>query len=121
MDIFGAFFRTERSALDQRFQAGANPMKTSGNTILVTGGGSGIGEALAHRLHDAGNTVIVAGRRREALEQAIVGRANMHALELDVESSEGVVDFAGRSDDHHQPARPDPADQCANRSSRAAA
>ena len=71
-------------------------MKTSGNTILVTGGGSGIGEALAHRLHDAGNTVIVAGRRREALEQAIVGRANMHALELDVESSEGVVDFAGR-------------------------
>jgi len=59
-------------------------MKTSDNTILITGGGSGIGEALAHRWHDAGNRVIVSGRRREALEQAIAGRANMHAVEMDV-------------------------------------
>jgi len=71
-------------------------MKTSGNTILITGGGSGIGEALAHRFHDAGNTVIVAGRRLEALEAACEGRANMHALTLDVESAEGVADFAAR-------------------------
>jgi len=71
-------------------------MKTSGNTIVITGGGSGIGEALAHRLHDAGNTVIVAGRRRDALERSIAGRANMHALELDVESADGVTDFARR-------------------------
>jgi uncharacterized oxidoreductase len=96
MDISGAFFLIERSALDHRLQAGAKLMKTSGNTILITGGGSGIGEALAHRLHDAGNTVIVAGRRREALEKAIVGRANMHGLELDVESVHGVADFARR-------------------------
>lgn len=71
-------------------------MKTQGNTILITGGGSGIGEALAHRFHDAGNTVIVAGRRLEALQAACEGRANMHALTLDVESAEGVADFAGR-------------------------
>ncbi|MBE7211951.1 MAG: SDR family oxidoreductase [Gluconacetobacter diazotrophicus] len=71
-------------------------MKTTGNTILITGGGSGIGQALAHRLHDAGNTVIVAGRRREALEAAIAGRPNMHALELDIESAAGVSDFAER-------------------------
>lgn len=71
-------------------------MKTSGNTILITGGGSGIGEALAHRFHDAGNTVIVAGRRLEALQAACEGRADMHALTLDVESADGVADFAAR-------------------------
>ncbi len=71
-------------------------MKSQGNTILITGGGSGIGEALAHRFHDAGNTVIVAGRRQDALDKAITGRANMHALTLDVESAEGVEDFAKR-------------------------
>jgi uncharacterized oxidoreductase len=71
-------------------------MKPHGNTILITGGGSGIGEALAHRLHDLGNTVIVAGRRRDALSRAIAGRANMAAIAMDVDSAEGVADFARR-------------------------
>ncbi|QEH95504.1 SDR family oxidoreductase [Gluconobacter thailandicus] len=71
-------------------------MKLTGNTILMTGGGSGIGQALAHRLHDAGNTVIVAGRRKDALERAIAGRPNMHALTLDIESAEGITDFSNR-------------------------
>ena len=71
-------------------------MKQSGNTILVTGGGSGIGEALAQRFHDGGNTVIVAGRRRDALEGSIAGRPNMHAMELDVGRAGGVAEFARR-------------------------
>ena len=71
-------------------------MKNSGNTILITGGGSGIGQALAHRFHDAGNTVIIAGRRRAALEAAIDGRANMHAIELDLTSAEGIAGSAQR-------------------------
>jgi uncharacterized oxidoreductase len=71
-------------------------MKPSGNTILITGGGSGIGQALAHRLHDSGNTVIVSGRRRGALERAIAGRENMHAITLDIERPEAVSDFARR-------------------------
>lgn len=71
-------------------------MRQTGNTILITGGGSGIGAALAHRFHDLGNTVIVAGRRREALEDTIAGRPGMHAIELDVESAAGVADFARR-------------------------
>lgn len=71
-------------------------MKLSGNTILVTGGGSGIGEALARRFHDLGNKVIVAGRRQEALERATAGRPNMAAMTLDVDSAKGVEDFARR-------------------------
>lgn len=78
-------------------------MKPSGNTILITGGGSGIGEALAHRFHDAGNTVIVAGRRLDALEKACEGRANMHAITLDVESATGIADFAQRLLAEHPP------------------
>ena len=71
-------------------------MKTSGNTILITGGGSGIGAALAHRLHDRGDTVIVAGRRADALAKACEGRERMHALTLDIDSADGVADFAKR-------------------------
>jgi uncharacterized oxidoreductase len=59
-------------------------MKLSGNTILLTGGGSGIGRELAHRLHALGNKVIVAGRRRAQLEETIAGREGMFAVELDV-------------------------------------
>ena len=71
-------------------------MKQTGNTILITGGGSGIGAALAHRFHDLGNKVIVAGRREEELRRIVAGRSNMHALRLDVDSAEGVCDFAAR-------------------------
>lgn len=59
-------------------------MNNSGNTILVTGGGSGIGQALARRLNEAGNTVIVAGRNAGALAETIGGRADMHAVPFDV-------------------------------------
>ena len=69
-------------------------MKTTGNTILITGGGTGIGEALAHRFHDLGNTVIIAGRRMDVLQKAIAGRPNMHALTLDMDDAAGVVAFA---------------------------
>lgn len=70
-------------------------MKRDGNTILITGGGSGIGRALAHRFHDLGNVVVVAGRRREALDDAIRGRERMHAIALDVDSADATRDFAG--------------------------
>jgi uncharacterized oxidoreductase len=69
-------------------------MKTSGNTILMTGGGSGIGEALAHRFHDRGDTVIIAGRRQEALEQAAAGRERIHTVTLDVEDAAAIDGFA---------------------------
>ena len=69
-------------------------MKTTGNTILITGGGTGIGEALAHRFHDLGNIVIIAGRRLETLEKAIGDRPNMHALTLDQDDPADIAAFA---------------------------
>lgn len=69
-------------------------MKTSGNTILMTGGGSGIGAALAHRFHDRGDTVIIVGRRQEALQQAAAGRDCIHTMTLDVEDAAAVDAFA---------------------------
>ncbi|NIK67320.1 SDR family NAD(P)-dependent oxidoreductase [Paenibacillus sp. BK720] len=45
-------------------------MKLSGNTILITGGSTGIGLAFAERFMKAGNTVIVTGRREQVLQDA---------------------------------------------------
>ena len=69
-------------------------MKTSGNTILITGGGSGIGRELARRWHDLGNTVIVAGRTRASLEETAEGYENIHAMTLDIASPDEVRSFA---------------------------
>jgi len=69
-------------------------MKTTGNTILVTGGGSGIGQALAQRWHDAGNKVIVTGRNAAKLDAAIAGRPNMSAISLDVTNANAIAAFA---------------------------
>jgi len=69
-------------------------MKTTGNTILVSGGGSGIGLALAQRWHDAGNRVIITGRNAAKLDAAIAGRANMAAVTLDVTDADAIAAFA---------------------------
>lgn len=65
-------------------------MKSSGNTILVTGGGSGIGRALAHRWHDAGNRVIITGRRRDTLEETAHARPGIFVHELDIGNADAI-------------------------------
>lgn len=76
-------------------------MRMTGSTILITGGGSGIGRELALRFNALGNTVIVAGRRKEALEEVVAGRDCMHAVNLDIEDPEAITAFARRITAEH--------------------
>ena len=59
-------------------------MEISGHTVLVTGGASGIGLALAERLLAAGNNVIICGRREDKLREAAAKHAGLRTRACDL-------------------------------------
>ena len=71
-------------------------MKTQDNVILITGGGTGIGRGLAEAFHALGNQVIIAGRRREALEATVAANPGMASYVLDLQDPAAVRAFATR-------------------------
>ena len=76
-------------------------MKLNGNTIFITGGGSGIGRALAEELHKRGNKVIISGRRKSNLALVVKANPGIEAIELDIADPDSIKAVAKRLTAEH--------------------
>jgi uncharacterized oxidoreductase len=71
-------------------------MRLTKRTILITGGSAGIGLALASRFESLGNTVIVTGRRRSALDLVHAANPRIHTIQSDVADAQQIAELSHR-------------------------
>lgn len=71
-------------------------MKTSNNTVLITGGGAGIGFQTAKLLSEKGNQVIITGRNADTINKAAAQLKNVTPIVSDVSKEEDVLALAAR-------------------------
>jgi uncharacterized oxidoreductase len=77
-------------------------MRTNGNTILITGGATGIGFALAEAFVKAGNKVLICGRREVKLKEARVRLPQIQARQCDLSKKEDRESFCDWVRDNHE-------------------
>jgi uncharacterized oxidoreductase len=76
-------------------------MNITGNTIFIPGATSGIGLALALRLKEQGNTVVVGGRRTQLLETITAEHPGLHTVQIDTTDPSSIQEAARRVTAEH--------------------
>ena len=71
-------------------------MQISGNTILVTGGNSGLGRRFAEEFARRGNKVIITGRKQETIDEVVAGTPGITGYVLDITDAQAISDFAAK-------------------------
>src|SRR5258705_13923392 len=71
-------------------------MKTTNNTVLITGGSAGIGFEIAKLFSEKGNRVIITGRNKERLQNAVSRLQDVTPILSDVSKTDDVNQLTER-------------------------
>lgn len=76
-------------------------MQLTGNTVLITGGSSGIGLQLSKMLIQKGNTVIICGKSNKKIMDAKKTEPKLITYQCDLSDSAECIDFTNRIKENH--------------------